>query len=334
MLDLKSVRPLDAAIAGIALVVVVLGAYLGYSVWSHNRTVVQATPASRQIDALVADIKKNPNDIGKRMRLAQAFAVAGRDREAVQQYKAVLTVSKDYTPALSGLGFVALKQKQYTTGERYFRRVVELLEGKVSEGRDAQLEIAYFYLGNALLEQKQYEEAASNFKAALRLRRDASDTHYALAVCFRELGTMEAYRESLENTLMFDPKMPEANYDLGMLMLETKKNEAEAAEHFRVAAEAAPNHEKPREALAQLGSASDRLASAKKLAKSDPKQALVEARVAAALDPQSVEAFILVGDLWAKKGDIEKAQDAYRKALAVDPEAEAAQAGMERIKND
>lgn len=332
MLDLKSVRPLDAAIAVIAALVLGLGLYLGVSVWSHRQAVEEATPASREIDSLITAVKKDPNNIDERMKLAQAFAVAGRDKDAVQQYKAVLTVAKDYTPALSGLGFIALKQKQYTTGERYFRRVVDLLEGKVSAGKDAQLETAYFYLGTALLEQKQYEEAAANFKAALRIRRDASDTHYALAVCFRELDSMEAYRESLENALMFDPKMPEANYDLGMLLLE--KDEADAAEHFRTSLDAAPNAPLPREAIAKLGDAQKRLASAKRLAKTDPKKALSEARVAAAVDPRSIEALVLCGDLWIAQGNTERAEGAYRKALVVDPDNKAAKAGLEQVKND
>lgn len=332
MLDLKSIRPLDAVIGIVALLVIVIGAYLGYSVWSHGRAVEEATPANREIGTLVAKVKKDPNDINSRMELAQAFTVAGRDKDAIQQYKTVLTVAKDYTPALSGLGFIALKQKQYSTGERYFRRVVELLEGKVSAGRDSQLEIAHFYLGTALMEQKQYEEAASNFKAALRIRRDASDTHYALAVCFRELDSMEAYRESLENALMFDPKMPEANYDMGMLLL-SQKDEAGAAEHLRMSIEAAPNVELPRKALAELGTAEARLAAAKKLVEKDPKKALLEARVAAAIDPRSADALILVGDLWAKEGDEEQANDAYRAALVIDPDNKAATAGMERIKN-
>lgn len=333
MLDLKSVRPLDAIIAAVAVVVLGLALFLGISVWQNNRTIAQATPASREVQTLIATVKKNPNDIDARMQLAQAFAVAGRDKDAVQQYKAVLTVAKDYTPALSGLGFIALKQKEHATGERYFRRVVDLLEGKVSAGRDAQLETAYFYLGTALLEQKEYEDAAANFKAALRIRRDAADTHYALAVCLREMDSIEAYRESLGNALMFDPKMPEANYDMGMLELKTDKDEAQAAEHFRMSIEAAPNTALPREALATLGKAPDRLAAAKKLRTTDVKKALAEARVAAALDPQSVEAFVLLGDLWSELDNAEKAGEAYRKVLVLDPDNKAAKAGIDRMKN-
>lgn len=333
MLDLKSVRPLDAAIALIAVVVLSMGLYLGYSVWSHNRTVVQATPVSREIATLTEQVKADPNNLGTRMQLAQAFTVAGRDREAIKQYKAVLTVAKDYPPALSGLGFIALKQKDWSTGEQYFRRVIELLDSRDTSSKDTQLATAYYYVGTALFEQKKFEEAANNLRSALRIRRDASDTHYLLAACFREMDNREKYQESLGYALMFDPKMPEANYDMGMLLLEDG-DEAGAAEHFRRSIDSAPNGVSlPREALDGLGIFEERLEAARELRDSDAAQALEEARVAAALDPKSVEALVIVGELWIEEGDDELAMEAFRKALSVDPNDAAAKAGMERVTN-
>jgi len=333
VLDFKRVRPLDAAIAVAAVLVLLLGGFLGYTVWSSRQAVESSTPASRSIAVLIAQVRKSPNDIDTRMKLAQAFAVAGRDREATEQYKAVLTVNKEYIPALSGIGFIALKQKEWKAGEGYYRRVVDLLEGNVGPGRDAQLETAYFYLGTALMEQKLYEDAASNFKEALRYRRDASDTHYALAVALRELGNDNSYRESLENALLFDPKMPEANLDYGKILL-AEGDIAGAAEHFRTAADEAPLAEPPLEALDELGTAEERIAKAKQVAKTSTKKAVVEARVAVALDPQSLDALVLLGELQEKVGSEKKAVAAYRKALAIDPENAAAKAGLKRVTDE
>lgn len=332
MLDVKSVRPIDAAIAVIGVIVIVLALFLGYQVWAQNRAVREATPAARAIESISSQVRKSPNDAALRMELAQAFAVAGRDREAIQQYKAVLKLKEDYIPALSGLGFVALKNEEYATGERYYRKIVSLIEGKVGPGRDAQLEIAYFYLGSALLEQKQYEEAAGYFKEALRIRRDASDTHYLLAVAFREMGSMDSYRESLENCLLFDPRHPEANLDLGKLLLE-QGDEAGAAEYFRKSADAVPTATPPQEALAGLGSSSERTDAARKLISTDPKKAVVEARVAVALDPESVAAYVVLGDSWAAAKRERQAKAAYNKALDLDADNAAAKAGLERVTN-
>lgn len=333
MLDFKRIRPLDAAIAGVAVVVLLLGGFLGYTMWASTQAVEKSTPATRAVDALVSEVRKNPNDVDARMRLAQAYAVAGRDREATEQYKAVLTVNKEYIPALSGIGFIALKQKEWKTGEGYYRRVVDLLEGNVGPGRDAQLETAYFYLGTALLEQRLYEDAASNFKEALRYRRDAADTHYALAVALGAMGNDDSSRESLENALLFDPKMPEANYDYGKLLL-ADGDIAGAAEHFRTSVDAAPLVEKPKVALEELGTAREHIAAAKKIEPTSVKKAVLEARIAVALDPRSIEALVLLGDLQEKVGNEKKAAAAYRKALAIDPGNAAAKAGLKRVTNE
>jgi tetratricopeptide (TPR) repeat protein len=314
----KQIRPLDAVIAGVAVIVLVLGGYVGYTVWAQNKMLSDNSPSAREIASLSAALRANPNNFDTRMRLAQAFAIAGRDDESIEQYKAVLKVNKNFVPALSGVGFEYLKQKKWKDGEAYFRKVIDLTEKDTTSVGSSPLETAYFYLGTALMEQRKYEDAVGYFKAALRLRRDSADTSYALAVTYRELGIKEGYEEYLLYTLQFDPKMAEANYDYGMLLL-SKNDIAGAAEHFRTSADSAPNIDKPQIELDKLGNPEDRLAEAKKLKPTDPAKALVEARVASALDPESVEALTLVGELYEIQKQLEEAAATYRKVLVLDP---------------
>jgi tetratricopeptide (TPR) repeat protein len=335
VLSFKQIRPLDAVILGVAVVVLALGAYLGYTVWAQNRALRDSSPSAREIASLSKQLRANPNDFDLRMRLAQAFAIAGRDDEAIEQYKAILTVNKNFVPALSGVGFEYLKKKQWKEGENYFRRVISLTEKSSTGTGSSPLETAYFYVGTALMEQRQYEDAAGFFKAALRLRRDSSDAAYALAVCYRELDVPQGYEDYLVYTLQFDPKMPEANYDYGILLL-SKKDVAAAAEHFRKSADAAPGVDKPQielDKLAKLGSAKDRLAEAVKVKASDPAKALIEARIAFALDPESVDALALVGQLYETQKQPDKAVEAYRKLLLLDPGNQIATEGLKRVPN-
>ncbi len=332
MSNVRTIRPLDAVIAAIAVVVLVLGAYLGYSVWAQSRSVVESTPAARAVAEIEAKVRKNPNDIDARMQLAQALAVAGRDKDAVAQYEAALKISKNFAPAISGIGFLSLQRKDYAEGEKYFRRVIEILEPKHKSGPDAQLEIAYFYLGTALMEQREYEEAANYYKKASLLRRDASDTHYALAFTYKKMGSDTKYREELENTLLFDPKMPEANYDYALLLLKDG-DKAGAAEHLRTAITAAPTVDLPQDALAELGPFKDRLAAAKAKAAKDPKGALIDARIAVALEPENVEALVLLGDVAVKTGAKEHAAEIYQRVLVIEPNNASAKAGLEKVNN-
>lgn len=317
-------------IAVLAVLVVGFAVVIGVSMYQQRRQVVDATPISRGIDELVAQVRKYPNNIVLRMNLAQTLAAAGRDREAIEQYETVLKASKDYAPALAGLGFVALKNKEWETGEQYYRRIIELREGQVDPTKDAALETAYFYLGTSLMEQHDYEEAASNFMNALRIRRDASDTHYALAVCFRELDNPKKYKSSLENALLFDPKMPEANFDYAEVLL-GEGDRAGAAEHFRIAADAAPKNEKPSEALAKFGSAAEHFAQAKSLAATDVKKAVVEARIAVALEPRVPEKMLFLASLYEKDGNKDVATAEYKAILEIDPLNAEAKSGLERV---
>lgn len=301
--------------------------------WANNQALRTGSPANREIDAYLQALKKKPNDLETRMRLAQALSVAGRDKEAVDQYQQVLKIQKDWVPALSGIGFELMKQKDWKGGEEYFKRVIDLTEGKTPALPGASSgEIAYYYVGIARMEQRDYSGAAGYLKTALRMRKDAADTSYALSVCYSKLGIIDGQREMLLYTLQFDPKMPEANYDYGLLLISDGKP-ADAAEHFRTSATAAPYKQEPKDELAKLGTAPARLGAANKLASTDAKAALVEARVAAALDPKSVDALVLVGKLYEKLKTRTKAAETYEKVLVLDPGNAIATAGLKRVKN-
>jgi len=332
VVDFRRLRPLDVALWVVAVLVLVLGAYLGWSVWSHNRSVVVSTPASRAVEDIKANLKKDPNNLVLRMSYAQALLVAGRQNEAVEQYKAILKVKKEYTPALSGLGFLAMTDKDWKTGEKYFRKVTEILSGTENAGRSKSLETAYFYLGTALMEQRNYEDAIAYLKEALRIRRDASDTYYALAYCYKQLDSPKKYRENLEATLAFDPKMPEANYDIALLLLE-EGDVGRAAEHLRTSIDNAPDVEKPRAELEKLGPFAARLSAAQKLASTEATKALTDARVAAALEPKNLDALRLLGSLWEKTGDAESARGVYERILTIAPGDPTATKALERLAN-
>ena len=332
MIDFRRLRPLDLALWTAIVAVIAVAAFLGWSVWSHNRAVVEATPTSRAVAEIKAQIKREPNNVNLRMSLAQALTVGGRPDEAVQQYKTILKAKKDFAPALSGLGFIAMTNKDWKTGEAYFRKVSDLLGGTADADRSKALEIAYFYLGTALMEQHEYVEAVGYFKAALRIKRDASDTHYALAYTYKQLDSMKKYRDELEATLAFDPSMPEANYDLGLLLLKNG-DVGRAAELFRTSVNNAKGVDTPQVELDKLGPFSERIKAARELASTDTTKALAEARVAAALEPENLDALRLLASLWEKSGDKASAVSAYERILVLVPKDPVATKALERLQN-
>lgn len=314
----RPIRPADAVAFCAAVLALALAFWFGWSEWSRHRAVEHRPPVLRAIDILRSQIEADPDDILLRMQLAQAYTIAGADREAAEEYQYILSIDSEHVPAVSGLGFIASRQKDWKASERYWRRALELISagGGMQPGR--QTEMAAFYLGTAQLAQQKYAEAVVSFKEALRFSPTAPDTHYQLAIAYRGLGDEVAYRESLQRALESDPTMPEANYDYALVLLRSG-DRAGAAEHFRCSAEHRADFGAPEQALQRLGPFAERVRAARDFAVSDPARALAEARIAVALDPRDAEALVLLGELYEQRGDKALAEKAYRSALDVEP---------------
>lgn len=321
---------LDIAVKVVGLLVVVALVYLGYTVWSTQHSVQDNSVAGRAIKSLVAQVKKEPRNAQARVLLAQALASDGRLDDAVEQFQNALKIEKDNAAALEGLGLIAMKREEWRTAEGYWQQLVDSLKSGQFANQDARLERAYYYRGVTLISLKEYEDAVLYLKEALRMKRDDADTHYALSVAYRELGSTANQRKELESALAFVPTMPEANYDMGKLLL-ADGDEAGAAELFRRSADNAPGRAEPLAELEKLGTAADRLAKAKSLQATDEKAALVEARIAIALDPANVDAARLVAVLLEHVGTKDEAITAYERVLQLVPQDPDATEALKRL---
>lgn len=323
---------LDYAIWTVGGILIVLLLYLAYSVWAEKVYKQTTSPAGRAVANLEKICRQRPRDAGVRVALAQAYVAADREGDAIEQYNAALKIDKDNPAALLGLGQLAMADKQWRTAESYWQRIIAKLDTGEYAGKDDRLEAAYFYLGTTQMELHEYEDAIGNLKEAIRIRPDASDTHYALSIAYGKIGSTEKSAEELQIALSFDPMMPEANYDYGQILLK-KGDVAGAAEHFRVSADKAPNIDKPRLALQALGDAVDHVKKAASLAASDTAGATTEARIAVAIDPKDPDALRLLGQLFEKQGNKDQALVMYRKLQEIDPNDKAVADAVKRLKN-
>ncbi len=321
---------LDIAVKVVGLLVIVALVYLGYTVWSTQRSVQDNSVTGRAIQSLVAQVKKTPRDANARVLLAQALASDGRLDDAVEQFQNALKIEKDHPAALEGLGLIAMKREEWRTAEGYWQRLADSLKSGQFANQDQRLERAYYYRGVTLISLKEHEDAVLYLKEALRMKRDDADTHYALSVAYRELGSTANQRKELESALAFVPTMAEANYDMGLLLL-GDGDEAGAAELFRRSADNAPGRAEPIAALEKLGTAAERIARAKSLQATDEKAALVQARIAIALEPMNIEAARLVASLLEHVGTKDEAVTAYERVLKLVPQDPDATEALKRL---
>ena len=330
-------RWLDIAIRSTVVVIVGLAVYLGYSYWMNTRVQAVSSPSGRAIENLRKIVTLSPGNANARVKLAEALSFAGRFDEAIEQFQAALKLEPDYVPALSGLAQVAMQQKNFKVAESYWLKITGLLDNTPTSSKDPQLDAAYYGLGVTYIELKQYEDAVGALKESLRIKSSAADTHYQLSIAYGALGYPDQQRKELEITLAFDPKNAQPNYDLGLVALK-EGDPASAAELFRIAADYAPEDiTLPQQELLKLeakGSAPARLTKARALASTDASAALTEARIAAALDPKSIDAVRLVAQLWEKQGNKELALNAYRRVVELVPDDDEATRAIKRLSPD
>jgi tetratricopeptide (TPR) repeat protein len=309
---------LQWALRVVGLLVIGAIAFLAYTVWQGERQAKQGSLASRAIANLEEQVRKDPQNPDYRVILGDALRDIGSHAAAIEQYEAALELAPDNPGAMSGLAIVAMNRQEWRTAEGYWQQAIEILSKNKFAAQDLRLEKAYYYYGVTLMQVAEYEDAIAYLKEALRIKRSDADTHYALAVAYREIGSIPNQRRSLEAALAFVPSMPEANYDLGLLLV-AEGDEAGAAALFRRAADNFPRKPEPLAELEKLGPYEDRMAAAESLAATDREAALLEARVALALQPDSVDAARLVARLLQQLDQPEEAKAAWNRVLDMAP---------------
>jgi tetratricopeptide (TPR) repeat protein len=314
----RSDRMIDWAIRSAIVAIIAVAAYLGWAYYSNTHLAETQSPAARAVSNLTNVVLKSPNNAMARLRLAEALIANDKQDEAITQLAAALKIEKDNAQALTDLGLIAMDRGEWKTAEGYWTRIIGIIGSAEMASKDQRLADTYYYLGTSLVEQKRYEEAVANLKRSLQIKRDSSPVHYMLSVAYQRLGLADKQKEELQIVLAFDPTEAQANYDLGMLTLKT--DVASAAEFFRIAADRAPaGIELPKKQLAALGGAAEHLATAGNVKTSDPRRALSEARIAAAIDPTNVDAVRLVATLSEGQKDLKRAVNAWQRVLELVP---------------
>jgi Flp pilus assembly protein TadD len=181
--------------------------------------------------------------------------------------------------------------------------------------------LAHYNLGALQQMRGNYEEAASAFRAALRVEPKNVTAHNSLATALLLEDNVPAAIAEFQATLALDQHYLNARYNLAHALTIGGDWAAAREEYARFLSE------KPDDAGAHVG-----------LGTIDFKQhhyddALLHFREAARLDPQNADIQTNLGTLLALKGDLPAAQTAFETALRLDPTNQAARANLARLKH-
>lgn len=314
------------------LLVAVIGlvGVFGYTVYQDRQEAVQSTPALRTLAAVKKEVRKQPNNVVYRVRLGEAYAAAGKNQEAIEQFNAALKLDGKHIGAWLDLGMVAMIAKHEEEAVGYFTEVTKLTNTGAMRYSDARREQALFNLGNIALNKNDYEKAIGYFKEALRIRKDASDTYLLLARAFVGLEDTDSALKYVEYALAFDPNFAQANYQAGELYLQ-EKDFLKASEHIRRAIDAAPEAPEPQLLLAKLGTAKSWSDKAKASKTSEPKKALEYIKIARRIVTDDSALIILHGQILEELGKNKEALTTYEEAKKLESANDQVKAALARL---
>lgn len=157
---------------------------------------------------------------------------------------------------------------------KHFADSEALWRDTLTKSPDALL--ARFNLATLLQAEGRFPEAASEYRAALRIDPSEKGTHNNLGLVLCAQGDCEAALDEFREALRIDPDFVEGHANLGSALQRLGRNE-EAAEHYRAAAVRDPDNAVPQmnvasalEALGAVDEAAAALRRAMELAPGDP----------------------------------------------------------------
>ena len=175
---------------------------------------------------------------------------------------------------------------------------------------------------NDLLDEAQADLDKNDFEAALiplqkfiADKPDVAYVHFQLAYAFTALKRTDEARAEYQKAAELDPKMAEAQLNLGILLLET--NPSAAVAPLRKATELLPAQTRPR---FLLGLALER--------SGDAAGATASFEAASHLDPNDVEAVTHLGAMYLRSGRPADAEPKFRHALELQPQSPTALQGL------
>jgi len=308
---------LNVVVTVLVVAVVALAAFFGYTVWRDRQSQELTNAPARVIRSLKTQVRQAPNDVILRVRLGEALGAAGLYSESIEQLNAALKLDPKHIGAHLDLGMVAMLTENDDEAVEYFKKVVALTEEAQYAKVDQRRELALYNLGQITLRQQKYEAAAGYFKAALRIRKDASDTYLNLARALRGLEDYDSAIQNLEYALSFDPGFAEAHYTLGQVY-EQKGDKVNASYYYYQAARLEPDAELPQEAIASFGPPSEWVARAEsQLSEGAPDDALDSALIATNLDPKNVDAIKVHAKVLVATEQFRDALEVLRRGLTV-----------------
>ena len=219
----------------------------------------------------------------------------------------------------------------------------------------------YFESGDRYFAEGKYREAVIQYSNAIQIDTRFAQAHYQLGQTFLKLRDPSRAFQELSRTVELAPDNYRAHTDLSNLLVTVRNPDGspdqdtikQAKTHLDILREKAPNLPETHEAWANYYAAQNQIAQAITEMQqaiqldpnrsesylglallqrnTDPDQAEANLKKAAAVDPKSMNAQMLLGGFYQSRNRLPEAEQQYRRAIEVDPKSADARAALVRL---
>src|SRR5688572_8700676 len=198
-------RTLNRLIGGLIAILAVGLPAIGVIYYMDRHVDAGPSISGRAVIAAEEAVRQNPNDLGIRVALAQAYSADERPADAVAQYTIVLGAEPANTTALLGRGDLQLQMGQLDAAAADYQALVDVAKDTEMANVDRLLQSAYYGLGVIAMKQGRPGDAATQLANSLRINRTDADALDLMGQSLIAIGDYENAVEALRDAVAFVP---------------------------------------------------------------------------------------------------------------------------------
>jgi len=282
------------------------------------------------LNELLAVVKANPKSPGAHYFLARTYKALGRVPDARTEYQEALKLNPQFEPAKSELAALSGQKLDETKQIEQLQAALQadpknlaareaLAQALLRKGqiKDAQAELkklldvnpahaeANYLMAQILFQQGNPDEAVRHLRATLRANPSQIGAHVLLGKYLDQKGQPEQALAEYEAALRVNPNQPEVKLQMGVLYARTGRF-PDALRLARELEQSAPTSPTP-----------PLLKGIVLLAQHNPQGAIDAFNAAIKIKPDLLDAQRGLGQAYQELGQVDKAVDSYRRALAI-----------------
>ncbi len=207
-ISIPALKRIVRILAATLLVLAVL--FVGFYYLDRYLHLEDQSPLERDIKSLESAVRKDPQNIDVRVALAQFYLESEMYSQALEQARQVLIVYPNNEGALlvSGLANAHLDRPEaalVALGD-----FVDIRKGHPMAQADLLLETAYYFMGDSLMRLGQPRDAIQVLEAAVEISYSDADALYLLGLAHQAEGEHEQALVHYHEAVRFVPKFSEA----------------------------------------------------------------------------------------------------------------------------